>query len=380
LRISLKPFWRRDADAEGDGASADAAVPGLPDRVPAVPGVPLPALAHYESALRAAALQTGESLALAVRVPFCAAHCLFCNRTIHAAQPAAVIDRYIEALAREAALVADRIGRDRDVVQLHLGGGSASDLSDVQLLRLVDGLRTTWRVPADAEMSVEVDPRRVSRRQLDLLCGLGFRHVIFGVADLDPAVQCAIGRCQSPALIDDVCALARHAGFERIQLELLVGLPRQTPGTWQATLTRVIAMAPDRVALSPYLHRPDDAPGQAAIDADELPDPRQCEAMRAASSRSLQSAGYRPIGSSRYVLDDDELARALAEGRLRRNLIGYTTTPPVPLIGLGAGALGQVGEALYGNGVSLMAWHAALEAGQLPVASVRPAAAQGALP
>jgi oxygen-independent coproporphyrinogen-3 oxidase len=324
----------------------------------------------YESALQAVAGQPDESVALSVRVPFCASHCLFCARNIHAAQPSDVIGRYVQALVDETALLVHRIGRDRDVLQLHLGGGSANDLSDAQLIRLVDALQAAWRLPSDAEMSVESDPRRASRQHLELLRGLGFRHVTFGVADLDMAVQRAIGRCNSPELIEDVCAAARGAGFERVQLQLLLGLPRQTEPSWRATLAGVIAMAPDRVALMPYRHRPEQTPGQRAIDEGELPDEALRTEMQALASKALLAAGYVSIGASQFVLDDDELAMAQADGRLRRNLLGYTATPAVPLIGLGAGAVGEIEGRRFWNHAELPAWHAALGAQRLPVACV----------
>jgi oxygen-independent coproporphyrinogen-3 oxidase len=385
VRISLKPFWRRGVDVaqavEGPMAGAGVGAESRPASAPqeqaeaqrAFPGArghgdTQQAVAAYESALHALAGQPGESVALSVQVPFCASHCLFCDRKIHAAQPSDVISRYVRALGDEAALLSQRIGRDRDVLQLHLGGGSANDLSDAQLIRLVDALQAAWRLPSDAEMSVEYDPRRVFRQHLELMRGLGFRHVTFGVADLDRAVQQAIGRCNSPALIEDVCAAARGAGFERIQLQLLMGLPHQSGPSWRATLDGVIAMAPDRVSLMPYQHRPEQAPGQHAIDNADLPDEALRAELQTLASKVLRGAGYVSIGGSQFVLDEDELAVAQAAGRLRRNLIGYTATPATPLIGLGAGAVGEIGGSRFWNHAALPDWHAALVAQRLPVA------------
>lgn len=393
MRISLKPFWRRDSasDAEGDAAQAGAgAVQWLRSRrvaaVPADSDLDWPdtqphaetdnAQANYLQALQSLAARPGEPVAVSIRLPFCAAHCLFCERDIHAAQPSEVIGRYVAALADEAALLAQHIGRDRDVLQLHLGGGTANELSDAQLATLVDALQAAWRLPSDAEMSVECDPRRVTRQHLEMLRGLGFRHVSFGVADLDDTVQAAIGRRNSQALIDDVCAAAREAGFARIQLEVLIGLPHQSAASWRSTLDRLIAMAPDRVALSCYQHRPDQAPAQHAIDSTALPDGPLCAELRSMTATAMLSAGYAPIGAGQFVLDDDELAMARPEGRLRRNLIGYTATPAVPVLGLGAGAVGEIDGSMFWNHTALPAWHGALRARQLPVARARMAAAE----
>ncbi len=385
MKISLKSFWRRGSES-GNGAGAALLGAGAlrwlrPTQAPAVePDSALEwpdtqphqhsehAQAIYGATLQALAARPQESLALSIRLPFCAAHCLFCDRDIHAAQPSDAIGRYVEALASEVALLAQHVGGGRDVLQLHLGGGSANEMSEPQLIRLVETLRSAWRLPADAEMSVECDPRRVTRQHLDTLQGLGFRHVTFGVGDLDSTVQQAIGRCNSPALIDDVCTTAREVGFERIRLELLIGLPGQSESSWRSTLARLVAIGPHRVALSDYRHQPYLWPAQQAIDHDALPDPGLCDALRSLSRQALQAAGYTAIDDQLCVLDDDELALAQPVGKLRRTLLGPTATPEVPLLGLGAGAIGEIDGTRFWNLSALRDWHAALQSQQLPVA------------
>jgi oxygen-independent coproporphyrinogen-3 oxidase len=155
-------------------------------------------------------------------------------------------------------------------------------------------------------------------------------------------------------------------------------LPRQSAASWRSTLERLIAMAPDRVALSCYQHRPDQAPAQHAIDSAALPDGALCAELRSMTATAMLSAGYAPVGSGQFVLDDDELALARPEGRLRRNLIGYTATPAVPLLGLGAGAVGEIDGSMFWNHTALRAWHGALHDGQLPVARARMAGAEAA--
>lgn len=365
MRLTLRPFWRRGGQA-GEGPEGRDFV----DTVPTPLAGPPPwqrAREQYERALAGVAARPADPIALAVAIPFCAAHCLYCERDIHAAQPAGVIDAYVEALLLEARLLAERIGTRRDVLQAHLGGGTANELSEVQLVRLVGGLQDAWRLPADAEMSVECDPRRVTHAHLDLLRGLGFRLLSFGVVDLDPTVQQAIGRSNSQALVDDVCGVAREAGFDRINLELMIGLPMQTPQRWRTTLERVVQMAPDRVALARYQHRPQAVPVHRAIDASALPDEESCREMWTLAAEVLCSAGYDWIGADQFVLADDELAAALQRGELRRNLISYTATPNAALLGLGAGAVGEIDHCVYWNEAALPLWHQALREGRLTV-------------
>ena len=326
---------------------------------------------HYRSALERLAQRRDEALALSLRLPFCAVHCLCCERPVHAGEPSHVIDTYVDDLCAEIETVAEVAGRGRDVLQLVLGGGSATELDDSQLARLMTTLQRQWRLPADAVFVAECDPRRADGARLALLRGLGFRAVTFGVLDLDTEVQCAIGRCQSGALIDDVCDLARASGIAIVNLDLMIGLPRQTEHGWRRTLERVLAMAPDRITLARYRHRPWQAPVQQLIDVDDLPDTATIHALAQCAGSMLRAAGYRWIGADHFVLEGDELSQALDAGRLRRNLVGYTGQPPSPVLGFGAGAVSDIDGDLYWNEPLLPNWRAGVRGGDLPIVHAR---------
>ena len=317
--------------------------------------------------------RANESIALSIRSPFCPLHCLFCDRDILAAQSSEAIEDYVCGLLDEILLLAGRIGNARDIVQLHLGGGTATEWRASQLTRLVDTLRRAWRLPAEAEMSVDCDPRRVGWARLRLLRGLGFDEVRYGVPDLDPTVQLAIGKLHSAALIEDVCELTRDAGIGCVTLRLMIGLPHQTTARWHATVSRLIAIAPDRITLSRYRHRPWQAPAQGTMDADALPDPVACENLWALAARLLCEAGYRWVGVDQFVLDTDPLAHAVDQHRLRRTLIGHTGLAAASVLGLGVGAHSEVDAHRLVNEDTVARWRAAIRAGQLPLARVRTA-------
>ena len=326
----------------------------------------------HRLALQALAQRPDESISLALALPFCAAHCLCCDRDIRAAQPEEVIGDYVDGLIEETRALSERIGAGRDLLQLHLGGGSASELDDAQLVRLVHAVRDAWRVPADAEMSIDCDPRRVGWMQMQLLHDLGFSRVNFGVLDLDPQVQRAIGRHHSAALVGDVCEVARSCSVESINLGLMVGLPHQCVASWRDTLRRVVAMAPDRVTLACYRHRPQHAPGHYAIDADALPDDEECRALVALTAEVLRGTGYCWIGADQFVLDADELALAQSQGRLRRSLITYTATPPSALLAHGVAAVGEIDGQVFSNTASMSAWRQTVRAGRSAVVQAQP--------
>lgn len=355
--------------APASASSARAARNGA--EIPISVALPPEPEAH-RLALDRLAQRSEEAVSLALSLPFCAAHCLCCDRDILAAQPEEVIDDYLDGLIEETRQLAERLGTRREVLQLHLGGGSASELEEAQLSRLVHALRDAWQLPADAEMSIDCDPRRVGWMQMQLLRSLGFTHVNFGVLDLDPRVQQAIGRRHSAALIDDVCEVARSCEIEYVNLGLMIGLPHQNLSSWRDTLRRLVAMAPDRVSVHCYRHQPRLSPGQYAIDVDALPDPDECLDLMRLTAEVLRGAGYTWLGCDQFVLETDELAIAQTQGRLRRSLISYTAAPPTAVLAQGVAAVGEIDGHAYSNTESMAAWRQAVRIGRSPVARAQP--------
>jgi len=335
--------------------------------------------AGFEAALAALSTRPDEALAIEVAVPFCLSHCLCCERDVQVAQPGSVIDAYVAGLQSELAWLAGRLGPGRDVLSLHLGQGTANEMSQSQLARLVDTLARHFRLPAEAQLVADCDPRLTGWMQLHALRGLGFRRLAFGVLDLDGAVQAAIGRAQSPALVADVCQMARDSGIESVELRLMIGLPAQTLVSWRATLRQLIAMAPDRIAIGRYHHQPQWAPAQHAIDADSLPDDGLCRDLAELTAATLCEAGYVWLGADLFVLEIDELAQARERGRLRCGPAGYSATAPLPQLGLGAAALSAIDGSLFWNATPLPAWREAVRAGRHAVSHAVPADAAGLL-
>lgn len=356
--------------------AAGAALRAWLDAVAALPLAP--DQGRQAQALDALRRRPEEALALEVTLPFCAAHCLCCERQVHVAQPAAVLDAYVADVVAEYAMLVERIGGGRELLRLHLGGGTANELGEAQLAQLVDGLSRHGTLPAEALLSADCDPRRTGWVQLQALQGLGFSELKFGVLDLSPEVQAAIGRSQSARLVEDACDMARESGIACIDLRLMVGLPRQTPARWRETLTRVLAMAPDRVSLARYRHRPELVAGQRDIDASELPDAAAANELVRLAAEALCGAGYRWLGADLFVLDTDALAQAADEGRLRFGLGGYSGQPALPHLGLGAGALSDIDGQLFWNEGTLQAWSTRVRAGELPVTHAAGADAAGA--
>lgn len=323
--------------------------------------------AEYAQALAAVSAQPADTLSLYVHIPFCAGRCLYCGCNTTVTHDSARMDAYLDSLDREMAMVAARIDGDRDLLQVHLAGGTPNYLSEAQLSRLTEMLERRFHIVADTEFSIECDPRRASAGQLELLHALGYRTISFGVQDIDPEVQRAIGRIQSEELIRDVYWLAREVGFDSISFDLIYGLPQQTEATFTRTIESVLELAPDRIACFGYARKTVDGAHQHAIDVHELPSNGARERLFRNAVTSFTQAGYAWIGLDTFALETDDLAQAQVEGRLHRSCIGYTAMPSTHLVGLGAGAVGEIMGTCVQNHPDLAVWQQRVDAGRLAV-------------
>lgn len=321
---------------------------------------------HAARLRRADAAGPDAPLSIYVHLPFCREMCDFCGCHALVARSPGRIVRYLDDLATEIALVAGHLPTRRRVSEVHLGGGSPSLLEPSETERLFGVLRSRFRVDGDAEISVEVDPRTVTRDKLATYRACGVRRISMGFQDLDAGVQAAIGRNQSAEVSESVFRDARAAGFDGINVDLCYGLPRQTEATFDATLRAVAALRPDRIAVFGYAHVPWLKPLQRRIDETSLPATDLRLRLLATARARLAEAGYRAIGIDHFALPGDPLCRALDDKRLHRNFQGYTTTSARDLIGLGLSAISDVGGAFVQNQRHLGPYHAALEAGRLP--------------
>ncbi len=323
---------------------------------------------QYAQALQGLCQHADGPLAIYVHVPFCHVRCLYCACDTTVTHSLEKVDQYLDALEREMDMVIDHIGQGRRVTQLHVGGGTPNHLNEPQLARLMEIVEQHFKLSSDACTSIECNPRRASVGQMELLYGLGFRRISFGVQDLDNDVQRAIGRVQSLNMVRDVFLTAREAGFESISLDLVYGLPFQTLKGFQATLDQVLELGPDRVACFSYAHDPSSKPHQHAINTAHLPSPSDKLALFHGAVRAFSEAGYRWVGLDVFVREDDELFVAQEKGQLYRNAIGYTSRPIKQVIAFGPSGVGEIGDVLVRNEPDLKLWQKRLNNGELPVA------------
>ncbi len=306
-------------------------------------------------------------LSLYVHIPFCESVCYYCacNKVVTRHHERAA--EYLAALEDEMALHVAVLGRGQRVSQLHLGGGTPTFLSDAELQHLMERLRENFSLVSGAETSIEVDPRTVSEERLAFLARLGFNRLSFGVQDFDPQVQKAVNREQPFDSVRTLVVASRRIGFESLNVDLIYGLPKQTPESFARTVAQVGELRPDRIALYAYAHLPQRFKPQRRIDDHALPTGAQRIAMLQQGMAGFEQQGYVYIGMDHFALPNDTLAVAKRQGRLHRNFQGYSTQPDCDLIGLGVSAIGRMGATYSQNAKTLPEYYDAVRQGQLPI-------------
>ena len=276
-----------------------------------------------------------------LHIPYCEEICWYCGCNTGAANKRHRLTAYLEALHREIALVADMLDPSVHIEHIAFGGGSPNAVPPTEFVRLIDALVLAFRFVRPA-LSVELDPRTLTRDWLTAIRGIGVTRVSLGVQTLNPAVQEAIGRVQPIEMIERAVEGLRGAGVGSINFDLMYGLPHQDDAVLAETLAQSVAMGPNRIALFGYAHVPHMILRQRRIDGSDLPDQRGRFRMAAMGARQLIDAGYQAVGFDHFALPGDPLARAALNGTLRRNFQGFTEDSASVLIGLGASAISEL--------------------------------------
>ncbi len=321
---------------------------------------------------RAAALSNqapAKPLSIYIHIPFCKSLCYYCacNKIITQKTHRAV--EYLDYLKREIALQAALFDRSRKLTQLHLGGGTPTYLTSEQLSELMSCLREHFNLDEsdNHEFSIEVDPRTIDTARIAELRSQGFNRLSFGVQDFDEKVQAAVNRLQSEQQVYDLVAAARAAKFKSVSVDLIYGLPLQTVASFDTTLSKIIALRPDRIAAYSYAHLPELVRAQRLIRREDMPPPeRKLELLELTIAR-LTAAGYVYIGMDHVALPDDELVIAREKGTLQRNFQGYSTHAQCDLIGLGVSSIGMVADSYSQSVKELSQYYARIDQGLLPV-------------
>ena len=309
------------------------------------------------------------SLALNVHLPFCPSRCLSCDRIAVVQHQPNELEHYVANLALELARTAALLGERRTLSRVHFGGGSPNHLSELALATVFSHISEYFEVDDSTQFSMELNPRRTSRAQLNFLKGLGVEHIKLEVRDVDANVQREIGRIHSLELLEDVISIAHGVNFDSISMDYLIGLPGQTVDSCEQSIEAILSLGPDWLVCLPFHRRESLFPHQIAVDAQHLPSLADRMVMFNQVQTDLTEAGYEWVGLNVFAKPDHELAVAQREGTLALNVLGYGIDADLAVLGIGLGALGELPGLVVQNETRLSTWHQQVEFGALSAAS-----------
>jgi oxygen-independent coproporphyrinogen-3 oxidase len=319
----------------------------------------------FDQVARASNVPPAPGLSLYMHLPFCESLCLFCGCNVVINRNHDLLIPYLRKLEWEIDEISRRLDPNRNVVQLHWGGGTPSYLDASQLQDLFQYTKERFRFASDAEIGIEVDPRVTTEQHVRTLHGLGFNRISMGIQDFNPVVQRTVHRIQPYETTRALFDLCRELGFESINIDLIYGLPHQTPESFAISVDKVIGMKPDRVAMFSYAHVPWLKKQQGSF-AKFIPQGMDKFRIFRTGIERFTRAGYLYIGMDHFALPDDELCLAQENRTLHRNFQGYTTKAGADLFGVGVSSISGVGLAYAQNFRDLPSYYAAVERGTLP--------------
>jgi oxygen-independent coproporphyrinogen-3 oxidase len=310
-----------------------------------------------------------KPLSLYIHVPFCQSLCYYCgcNKIITSRYEKAQL--YISYLHKEIELQASLFDKDRQVTQIHLGGGTPTFLHLDDIERLVEKIKGCFNLAPkeECEMGIEIDPRTTRKEEILKLIDIGFNRLSIGIQDFDRPVQIAINRLQSKSETLDLISAAQSQHIQSLSVDLIYGLPKQNIEGFGKTLDVIIDVRPDRIALYNYAHMPSLIKSQKLIDANDLPGPQQKLELLALAIEKLTAAGYCHIGMDHFSLPGDSLWKNFQRGGLQRNFQGYSTHSDCDIVGVGVSAISKIAHTFAQNHKTFSDYKKAIDEDQLPV-------------
>ncbi len=313
--------------------------------------------------------ESNSSWSMYLHIPFCETLCTFCGCNTIITKNHSKESEYVSLLLKEFDVYLKNVPelKEKPLKHLHLGGGTPTFLSSIEMKRLISKIfQSVTYSENDFEASIEIDPRRTTFEQLKTLKDLGFNRVSLGVQDFNEEVQKLINRIQPFEITKKISDEARSLGFKSVNFDLIYGLPAQTREMMEITLEQTIKLRPDRIAFYSFALVPWIKPAQRLFSDSDLPlSEAKRELYELARSRFL-AAGYQEVGMDHFALATDELHQARQKNRLHRNFMGYTDKKTDLLLGLGVSSISESKEMFHQNEKLLPKYLDLIQQNQIP--------------
>jgi oxygen-independent coproporphyrinogen-3 oxidase len=320
-----------------------------------------------------------ETYGLYLHIPFCRRRCAYCD-FFSTDGRGRRIPAYIRALVREIEAIGSAAGRP-EAATVYFGGGTPSLLRPEQAGRILDAIRASFRLAADAEITIEANPGTLDVRRSGGFLTAGFNRLSLGVQSLDDGELRMLERIHTADEAERTFAAARRAGWANISLDLIFGLPGQRAETWERTLDRALALAPEHFSLYALtLERGTRLARAVRRGALPAPDDDEAAGMYERAGIKLAARGYRHYEISNWAGDSAAGAGArparFPRFACRHNLRYWLNRP---YLGFGAGAHGWAAGRRYANVCHLEKYLERMRAGRARRFPLGPAASRGSM-
>ncbi len=328
-----------------------------------------PSIDEWKNSVKFSFDETNKSngISLYIHLPFCESLCTYCGCNTRITVNHKVENTYIDALLNEWNLYLEVFVDTPRIKEIHLGGGTPTFFSPLNLKRLIEGIKLNAIVFDDAEFSFEAHPNNTTTAHLQTLYTLGFKRLSLGIQDFDPKVQEIVNRVQSFESVQKVVNEARQIGFTSINFDLIYGLPLQTRKSVIDTINKVNLLKPDRIAFYSYAHVPWVKPGQRKFTEKDLPVNEEKRALYEIGKEKFSESGYVEVGMDHFALKTDSLFQAVESGSIHRNFMGYTHSYTKLMIGLGVSSISDTWNAFAQNVKTVEQYYELINKNQIPI-------------
>lgn len=312
---------------------------------------------------------SNKSLSAYFHIPFCETLCTFCGCNTSITKNHSLVEiPYLDALEAEIKYYLASVPKlsSNPFKEVHLGGGTPTYFSDENMERLLSMIHQHLPLSNDADLSIEVDPRRTRLSQLEILYKYGFKRISLGVQDFDKEVQRLVNRIQPFEITKKITECSREIGFESVNFDLIYGLPRQNLESMKKSIELTISLRPDRIAFYSYAHVPWIKSSQRLFTEDDLPQAREKRELYEQGRHLLEANGYKEIGMDHFALETDGLWKALENGTLHRNFMGYTEKYSDILLGFGTSAISESPNCFHQNEKLEIKYRKLISEGSIP--------------
>ncbi len=314
-----------------------------------------------------AGLPQEDPVSLYIHIPFCHILCHYCGCHTKVANNYSPVQGYVQTLLEEIDLVGKKLSQPISVSKIHFGGGSPNFLQRDDLEKIMDSLACYFNICDDSEIVMETDPRLMDKDKIQALADSGFTRISLGVQDFNANVQKATNRIQPFETVERTTLDLRSASIQKINFDLMIGLPLQTLDIVRESALQAISLAPNRLAVFAYAHVPWMKKHQKLLEKYEMPDTKMRFDMMVCVKETLESAGYHAIGIDHFAREDDSLYQSLKSGTLRRNFQGYTDDQAKNIIGFGLSSISSFEGAYVQNTTDAPEYRRAINAGEFPI-------------